>query len=154
MSENSEKSGLSANENVKWYVLGGKSKEAILRSIELNTTDEQIDKSEFDDLAGTLGLKFAVARSDTYFGYSAHCPEIYASPLPNENEFYMMCPIGDGRKDGKTSFVPEDAEEISEEKIKDITSILFSAWGSSLPIIRQDPVPLQQDDPQQDNTPD
>ena len=154
MSENSEKSGLNANENVKWYVLGGKSKEAILRSIELNTTEEQTNKSELNDLAGTLGLKFAVARSDTYFGYSAHCPEIYASPLPNENEFYMMCPIGNGRKDGETSFVPEDAEEISEEKIKDITSILFSAWGSSLPILRQDPVPLQQNDPQQDNTPD
>ncbi len=154
MSENSEKSGLNANENVKWYVLGGKSKEAILRSIELNTTDEKIDKSEFDGLAGTLGLKFAVARSDACFGYSAHCPEIYASPLPNENEFYMMCPIGDGRKDGETSFIPEDAEEISEEKIKEITSILFSAWGSSLPILRQAPVPLQQNDPQQDNTPD
>ena len=154
MSENSEKSGLNANENVKWYVLGGKSKEAILRSIELDTAEENIDKSEIDALAGTLGLKFAVARSDTYFGYSAHCPEIYASPLPNENEFYMMCPIGSGRKDGETSFIPEDAEEISEEKIKEITSILFSAWGSSLPITHRDPVPLEQNDPQQDNTPD
>lgn len=154
MSENSENSGLNANENVKWYILGGKSKQAILRSIEMNEDTNNINKSELNDLAGTLGLKFAVARSDKFYGYSAHCPEIYASPIPNENEFYMMCPIGDGRKDGKTSFIPEDAKEISDDKIEKITSMLFGAWTSSTPIIRKDPIPLQQNDPQPGNTPD
>ncbi|MGH1377627.1 MAG: hypothetical protein ACRBB3_02285 [Alphaproteobacteria bacterium] len=144
MSETSKNSGLHANENVKWYILGGKSKDAILRSIEINKDQDSANKSEVSELSGTLGLKFLVARSDKYYGYSAHCPEIYASPIPNENEFYMMCPIGDGRKDGKTSFVPEDAKEISDKKVEQITSMLFGAWTSSTPIIRKDPIPLQE----------
>ena len=133
---------LAANQNVKWYKLGGKSKDAILRSIELNNQSD-VDKKEIDDLAGTLGLKFLVARTDTYYGYSAHAPEIFASPYPNEEEFYMMCPVGDGRKDGETHFVPEDATELSKDEQELLEQGLFSAWAGALPIIHKEPIPLQ-----------
>lgn len=142
MSEHSEEKGLAANQNVKWYRLGGTSKDAIQRSIELNDA-ENVDKGELDDLAGRLGLKFAVARTDTMYGYSAHTPEVFASPYPNEDEFYMMCPIGGGRKDGETSFVPEDATELSDDEAEKLTNGLFNAWGGHVPIVHKEPIPLQ-----------
>ncbi len=142
MSESSNhEGGLAANQNVKWFRLGGTSKDAILRSIELNDT-QNAEKQELSDLAGRLGLKFLVARTDTFYGHSAHTPEVFASPFPNEDEFYMMCPIGDGRKDGQTHFVPEDATELEHEDISKLESALFNAWGGHIPIIRKEPIPL------------
>ncbi len=149
MSENSnnddDNKPLAANQNVKWYKLGGKSKDAILRSIELNEKGN-VDKREIDDLAGTLGLKFLVARTDTYYGYSAHAPEIFASPYPDEGEFYMMCPIGSGRKDGETHFTPEDAIELSKEEQEQLEKGLFNAWSGAMPIIRKEPIALEEPD--------
>lgn len=154
MSENyNEQNGLNANQNVKWYKLDGESKNAILRSIELNNA-ENINKQEISDLAGTLGLKFLVARTDNIYGYSAHAPEIFASPFPHEEEFYMMSPIGSGGKDGETCFTPKNAIELNDEETEKLETALFQPWSTSVPLIRSEPIPLQSPEQNSNQKPD
>ncbi len=142
MSETYEHKKLHTNENVKWYKLNEEAKNNLLRLAELTNDGYEKDKPEISLIREALGQRFAVTRNDIIYGYSAHAPEIYASPLPHEDDFYMMCPIGSGRKDEKTYFVPSDCEELDKETIEKITNMLFAAWGGSIPVLHKEPIQL------------
>ncbi len=137
-----------ANQNVRWFRLGGETKNAILRTIELNNQQRNasiVSPEEVKSLAGTLGLKFRVARSDVMYGLSAHAPEIFESPFPNEkNSFYMMAPVGLNKSGKECSFIPEDSVELTEEETYKLEKNLFSnPWSSSIPLVRVAPIPVQ-----------
>lgn len=142
MSETSNKA-LHANENVRWFRLGGKTQEALLRTIELTDKDETPSKDELNRLANCLGMKFMVARNDTFYGLSAHRPEVFKSPIPSEeNTFYMLCPRGDNKTGSDVSFIPEDSVELNEEEINLLQNGLFMPWGQATPVLQVEPIQL------------
>ena len=142
MSENSNDNSLSdkfdnrplqANENVKWYKLGGRTKEAVLTSIDKNSKHEIPEDSELEELASILGHNFPVRRIEKYYGDCACFPKIYSSSGPNDDNLYMMCPIGISAHKNQSYFIPEDSTEMPKEEIQ-------KTIDDSLPIISKEPI--------------
>lgn len=133
-----------------WYKLGGETEQTLLSAIEAQQNGIELDRDTKRELAGKLGLTFAVAqRGQDHKGniiVDAVFPSTFSYPLSAKHAFYMHCPIG-VRKGGETAhFVPADSERLSEEDSLRLESTLFNGWGGSVPITQRAAVTLTSSD--------
>lgn len=140
------------HENVMWYRLGGKAHDLMLKEyggrenrhkLLPENKDNPLQVITLDELKEILGMGFGVVREDVRHGRTAHAPTAYASPFPDETDvFYLMCPIGESRKDEQEHFVPEDSIRISETDGDQLWSTLRFVGKAYSPLIYVEPASI------------
>lgn len=70
----------------------------------------------------------------------AHRPTVFQSPFPDDDGYYLMCPVGSKGENKRTHFIPQDSKELTQEEEDNLTKILFMAWGGSMPLIPNNPL--------------
>ncbi len=144
MSGISETKPLVSTENCCWYRLGGVTKAAVKRAMELDGLDPGThDPAELESLACLLGLRTPVLRNTVKFGPAAEYPVIFLVPANGEDEFFMMCPRPSILNSKPAEFVPDESIEMSHEGAAKLRHKIFTTKIGQTPVTYIEPFPLK-----------